>query len=114
MYRSPVKGWQVSWFVFGTITLNDTDTTVRRLDINVKTFSVNSSAIFANNGVCAIQSDCPQNKPADLPLFYWRPVHSAREEREGTHLKGTATSSVAGVFISAIISEFESKHRNPG
>ena len=73
-YRSPVKEWQVSWFVFGTITSNGTDTTVKRLDRNVKTFSADSSAIFANNGVCAIQSYCPQNKPADLPLFYWRPV----------------------------------------
>ena len=24
--------------------------------------------------VCVIQSYCPQNQPADLPLFYWRPV----------------------------------------
>ena len=31
-----------------------------------------SWAIFANNGVGAIQS--PQNKPAGLPLFYWRLV----------------------------------------
>ena len=27
-YRSPVKEWQVSWFVLGTITLNGTDTVV--------------------------------------------------------------------------------------
>ena len=33
------KKWQVSWFVLGTITLNGTDTTVKRLDRNVKTFS---------------------------------------------------------------------------
>ena len=75
-YRSPVKEWQVRWFVLGTITLNDTDTSVKRLDRNMKTFSVTSSAIFANNGVCVIQSYCPKNKPADLPPFYWRPVHT--------------------------------------
>ena len=40
----------------GTITLNGTDTTVKRLDRNVKTLSADSSAIFANNGLCAIQS----------------------------------------------------------
>ena len=74
MYRSPVKEWQVSWFVLGTITLNGTDTKVKRLDRNVKTFSAHSSAIFANNGIRAIQNYCSQNKPADLPLFYWRPV----------------------------------------
>ena len=51
VYRSPVKEWQVSWFVLGTITLNGTDATVKRLDINVKTFSADCSAIFANNGV---------------------------------------------------------------
>ena len=50
-------------------------TTVKRLHRNVKTFSADSSAIFANNSVSAITSYCPQNKPADLPLFYWRPVH---------------------------------------
>ena len=49
---------------------------VRRLDINVKTFSADNAAIFANNDVCTIQSDCPQNKPADLPLFYWRPIRA--------------------------------------
>ena len=59
----------------GTITLIGTDTTAKRLDKNVKTFSAGSSAIFANNGICVIQSYCPQNKPAVLPLFYWRPVH---------------------------------------
>ena len=74
--RSAAKERQVSWFVLGTITLNGTDTTVKRLDRNVKTFSADSTAIFANNGVSAIQSYCPQNKPADLPLFYWRPVHA--------------------------------------
>ena len=42
----------------------------------MKTFSADSSAIFANNDVCAIQSYCPQYKPADLPLFHWRPVHT--------------------------------------
>ena len=73
-YRSPVKEWQVSWFVLGTITLNGTDTTVKRLDRNVKTLSADSSAIFANIGSCAIQSYCPQSKLADLPLFYWRPI----------------------------------------
>ena len=56
MYRSPVKEWQGSWFVLGTITLNGTDTIVKRIDRNVKTFSAESSAIFANNGVGAIQS----------------------------------------------------------
>ena len=35
MCRSPVKEWQVSWFVLET-TLNGTDTTVKRLDRNVK------------------------------------------------------------------------------
>ena len=77
-YRSPVEEWLVSSFFGGdgTITLNDTDTTVKRLDRNVKTFNADSSAIFANS-VSAIQSYCPQNKPADLPLFYWRPVHFA-------------------------------------
>ena len=80
MYRSPVKEWQVSWFVFEAIALNGTDTTVKRLDINVKTVSADSSAMLANNGVCAIQSYCPQNKPADLPLFYWRPVHTFDDE----------------------------------
>ena len=40
--------WQVSWFVLGTITLNGTDITVKRLDRNVKTFSADSLAIFAN------------------------------------------------------------------
>ena len=75
LYRSPVKEWQVSWLVLGTITLNGTDITVKRLDRNVKTCSADSSAIFANNGVCDIQNYCQQNKPADLPLFYWRPVH---------------------------------------
>ena len=74
MFRSPVREWQVSWFVLGTIALSGTDITIKRLDRNVKTFNVDSSAIFANNGVCAIQSYCPQNKPADLPLLYWRPV----------------------------------------
>ena len=74
MYRSPVKEWQVRWFVLEAITLNGIDTTVKRLDRNVKTFSADSSAIFANNGVCVIQSYCPQSNPADLPLFYWRPV----------------------------------------
>ena len=74
LYRSPVKEWQVSWFVLGTITLSGTDPTVKRLDLNVKTFSADSSVIFANNVVCVIQSYCPKNKPADLPLFYWRPV----------------------------------------
>ena len=68
-YRSPVKVWQVSRFGLGTITLNDTDTTAKRLDRNLKKFSADSSAIFANNGVSAIQSYCPQNKPADLPLL---------------------------------------------
>ena len=42
MYRSPVKEWQVSWFVFGTITLNGTDTVVnkycRTVRSNVFTF----------------------------------------------------------------------------
>ena len=33
--RSPVKEWQVSWFDLGKITLNGTDTTVKRLDRNV-------------------------------------------------------------------------------
>ena len=47
---------------------------VKRLDRNVNTFRADGSAIFANNGVCAIQSYCPPNKPADLPLLYWRPV----------------------------------------
>ena len=61
--------------LFWAITLNGTDITVKRLHINVKTFSADSTVIFANNGVCAIQSYCPLNKPADLPLFYWRPVH---------------------------------------
>ena len=56
MYRSPAKEWQVSWFLLGRITLNGTDTTIKRLDRNVKTFSAECSAIFANNGVCAIQS----------------------------------------------------------
>ena len=30
--------------------------------------------IEANNSVCAIKSYRPKNKPAVLPLFYWRPV----------------------------------------
>ena len=30
--------------------------------------------------VCVIQSYCPKNKPADLPLFYWRPAQSAKAE----------------------------------
>ena len=77
-YRSPVKEWQVSWFALGTITLNGTHITVKRLDRNVKTLSADSSTRFAKNGVCAFQSYRPQNKPADLPLFYWRPVHSSR------------------------------------
>ena len=68
MYRSSVKEWNVSWFVLGTITLNGTDTTVKRPDRN-KTLCADSSAIFASNGVCAIQSYCPQNKPADLTLL---------------------------------------------
>ena len=79
MYRSPVKEWHVSWFVLGTITLNGTHITVRRLDRNVKTFSADRSAIFAKNGVSAFQSYCPQNKPADLPLFYWRPVRTKKD-----------------------------------
>ena len=29
LYRSPVKEWQVSWFLLVTITLNGTDTTVK-------------------------------------------------------------------------------------
>ena len=74
MYRSPVKEWQVSWFALGVITLNGIDNTVQRFDRNVKTFSADSSAIFANNGVCVIQSYCPQNNSAGLPLFYWRGV----------------------------------------
>ena len=76
MYRSPVKEWQVSWLILVAITLNGIDTTVKWLDKNVKTFSTDSSAIFANNGVCAIQSYCPRNKPTELPLFYWRPVRT--------------------------------------
>ena len=74
MYRSPVKEWQVSWFVLETITLNVTDTTAKQLDRHVKTFKADSSAIFANSGICAIQSYCPQHKTPALPLFYWRPV----------------------------------------
>ena len=70
-YRSLVKDWQVSCFVLGTITLNGTDTTVKQLDRHVKTFSADSSAIFPSNAVCTIQSHCPENKPAVLPLFYW-------------------------------------------
>ena len=76
MYRSPVKEWQVSWFVLGKISLNDTDSTVKLLYRNVKTLSAESSAIFANSGVCVIQSYWPQNNSADLPLFYWRGVRS--------------------------------------
>ena len=73
-YRSPVKEWQVSCFVLGTITLNGPDTVVckycrtvhaKRLDISIKSFYCS---------VCAIQSCCPKHKPADLSLFYWRPV----------------------------------------
>ena len=75
MYRYPVKKWQVSWFVLGTITLNGTDTTAKRLDRYPKTLSADSSAILANIGGCAIQSYYPESTPADLPLFYWRPVH---------------------------------------
>ena len=37
--RSPVNEWQVSWFVLGTITLNGTDATVKRLARNVTTFT---------------------------------------------------------------------------
>ena len=59
-YRSPVKERHVSWFVLGTVTLNGTDTTVKRLHRNVKTFSADSSATFANNGVCAIQVIVPK------------------------------------------------------
>ena len=50
MHRSPVKEWQVSKFVLGTISLSGTDTTVKRLDRNAKTLSTDSLAIFANNG----------------------------------------------------------------
>ena len=74
MCRSPVKEWQVGWLALGTITLNGTDTTVKRLDKNMKTLNADSLAILANNGICAVQSYCPQNKPADLSLFCWRPV----------------------------------------
>ena len=68
-YRSPVKEFQVSWFVLGTITLNSTDTTVKRLDRNVKTLSADISAIFANSEICAIQSYCPQKQTKTKQAF---------------------------------------------
>ena len=39
----------------------------KRLHISIKSFYCS---------VSAIQSYCPQNKPSDLPLCYWRPVHT--------------------------------------
>ena len=68
-YRSPVKEFQVSWFVLGTTTLNSTDTTVKRLDRNVKTLSADISAIFASNEIYAIESNCPQNKQNKTTLL---------------------------------------------
>ena len=69
LYRSPVKERQVSWLILGIITLNGTDTAIckycqtvrtKRLHIYIKSFCCS---------VSAIQSFCPQNKPADLPLI---------------------------------------------
>ena len=70
LYRYPVKEWQVSWFVLETITLNGKDTTVKRLDRNVKTFSADSSAMFANNGLCHSKLLSPKQTswPATLVL----------------------------------------------
>ena len=64
----------------------------------MKTFSADRSAIFANSGVCAIQSYCLQNEPADLPLFYWRPVHGGVNDVGNTlseKLFGTYKTMVA-------------------
>ena len=36
-YRSPVKEWQISWFVLGTITLNGADTVVCKCCQTVRT-----------------------------------------------------------------------------
>ena len=74
MYRSSVKEWQVSWFVLGAITLNGTDIVFCKYCRTVRTKRLHISIKSFYCSVCAIQSYCPQNKPADLPLFYWRPV----------------------------------------
>ena len=78
MYRSPVKEWQVSWFVLGTVTLNDTYTVVCKYCRTVRTKCLHISIKSFYCSVCAIQNYCPQNKPADLPLFYWRPVRTVQ------------------------------------
>ena len=84
MYRSSVKEWQVSWFDFGTITLNGTDTVVCKYCRAVRTKRLHISIKYFCSSVCAIQSYCPQSKPADLPLFYWRPVHAFSNENNET------------------------------
>ena len=75
-YRSPAKEWQVSWFVMGTITLNGKDTVVCKYCRTVRTKRLHISIKSFYCSVCVIQTYCPQNKLADLPLFYWRPVHN--------------------------------------
>ena len=60
MYRSPVTEWQVSWFVLGTITLNDTGTTAKRLDGNVKTFSANAGQL---GNICKQRCRCHSKFP---------------------------------------------------
>ena len=75
-YRSPVKEWQGSWCVLGTITWKGTDTVLCKHCWTVRTKRLHISIKSFYCYVCAIQSYCPQSKPADLPLFYWRPVHS--------------------------------------
>ena len=76
VYRSSVKEWQVSWFVLVTIILNIADTVVCKYcrTVRTKRFHISIKSLYCN--VCAIQSYGPQNKPADLTLFYWRPVHT--------------------------------------
>ena len=76
MYRSPVKEWQVSWFVLGKMTLNGTDTVVCKYCRTVPTKRLHISIKLFYCSVCVVQSYCSQNKAADLPLFYWRPVHA--------------------------------------
>ena len=66
----------MSWFVLGTITFNDTDTVACKYCRTVRTKRLHISIKSFYCSVCAIQSYCPQNKAADLPLFYWRLVPS--------------------------------------